>query len=217
MATADVLCPEIIYAAFTFLIYYANKNSADAAKEAANAADSTLKWTKEQFRTEQRPYLSAEGRGGTSQSGGKTAIIVVDPKTGIGGLAVAVDLRNVGKSPAADAHASATAYKLGPRDTVRREVQHYKPQYSAETAGSIVTMGNGVTAPSEVRILKPDELRHIEDGTWELYIVGGVVYRDVFTPRIDPYETTYCYLFAPKGIPLHNCNFPPPSFGNSIK
>ncbi len=108
----------VVYSFFTFLIYWTNHTSADAAKQSANTADSTLKWTQQEFRLEQRPYLSPEARGGTSLPGGKTAIIARDRTTGKIGFAVAIDLRNIGKSPAIETEATPSEYLIGPRDDV---------------------------------------------------------------------------------------------------
>jgi hypothetical protein len=213
-----------IYAMFTSLMYVANRDAANAAQSSAETASNTLKWTQQQFRIEKRPWLSSEPRGGTrlpsrfSLPNGKIATAPPDGTAVIVNnvLAAAVDLRNIGTSPAIDVESTHTDYFFGPRDQIEHEVQQYVPDYPSHR-GSIVAMGTTLTAQSDVRTLKPEELQHIEDGTWELFIVGAVSYRDVFFPPIAPYETTYCYLFTPQGLPFHNCKFDPPAFGNSMK
>jgi hypothetical protein len=194
----------------------AAQDAANAAKNAANTAAQGLDFARQQFRMDQRPYLSPEARGGTSLPGGKTGVIVIT-KNAIG-ASVAIDIRNIGKSPAIETFDTPTEYKIGPRDDVRREVQNYIPNYTNATVGSMVMMNAAVTPQSGVRALSTEELRKIQDGTWEFYVVGGVSYRDIFSPRMtQPYETTYCYQFVARGIPFHNCSFSPPAFGNAIK
>ncbi|MGC2300052.1 MAG: hypothetical protein WA476_14695, partial [Acidobacteriaceae bacterium] len=202
------------------IIYYLQlrqmQRATGAAESAAKTASGQLELVRQQFRMDQRPYLSPEPRGDTTIPGGKTAIFSINRDSGVIALAISVDLRNIGKSPAVDIRVTPTQYRIGPRTEIEREVAEYVPRYPLEL-GSSAAMGTALTPPSGVRILRPDEFKHIQDGTWELFIIGAASYRDIFSLLITPYETTYCYLFVPRGLPLHDCGFKPPAFGNAMK
>lgn len=75
----------------------------------------------------------------------------------------------------------------------------------------------GLYPRSADRIFTAREYTLIKMGVWEAYIVGGVEYRDIFSPKISPYETTYCYHISPVGVPFGICEFPSNSFGSSVK
>ena len=74
-----------------------------------------------------------------------------------------------------------------------------------------------MTAPSDPIVMSKEEVAHLGDGTWQFFVVGGVRYRDMFSPRIKPYETTYCYRVNMQGMPFGQCDFGPGNFGASMK
>jgi len=168
---------------------------------------------------DERPYLSPSPRGIIKKidQAGKTNLSVfhIGKDSVVGG--VAVEIQNTGKSPAIGVISTNTAYKIGPRDIVRQQVLSYKPDYSISESTGILT-ANSVTTPyCDLQTLTMKEFSKLGNGAWEFYVVGGVRYRDIFTPLIEPYETTYCYLVSPSGMPFSDCPSKPPAFGNSIK
>ena len=104
---------------------------------------------------------------------------------------------------------------MGPSDDARRDAQNYVPEYPS--AGDIVTPGSGVTPISDELKFSRDEIGKLQDGKLAIYVIGGVRYRDLFDPKIPPYETTYCYKMLLAGMPFGNCDFKPPAFHASIK
>jgi hypothetical protein len=192
-----------------------------AAKSAAKTADVTLRSAQEQFRVEHRPYLSANPQGCINvkdPAGGPAQNVLTQP-TEDGGIliCVTVPIINNGRSPAVDVLATQTLYKLGPKTAIRQEVEHFVPKYDDCCGRSIVNTALGITPISDIQPVTKDQLAHINDGSWEIYVVGAVRYRDMFLPQIKPYETTYCWQLGQVGLVFRNCNFPRPAFGNSIK
>jgi hypothetical protein len=58
-----------------------------------------------------------------------------------------------------------------------------------------------------------DQLKKIQTGELWLAIIGGIRYTDMFSPRIEPYETLYCMNYVAKGgMRLGECSadFPRP-------
>src|ERR1700691_6103409 len=81
-----------IYAAFTILMYFANRDSANAAQSAANTASQQLIASKQQFLDEHRPILCLTNDSGHPQ-------YFPPPTTQI---AWEVHVRNYGTAPAND-------------------------------------------------------------------------------------------------------------------
>lgn len=52
---------------------------------------------------------------------------------------------------------------------------------------------------------------YINSGQWEIYLVGAVQYQDTFQPQTTPYETSYCWVLRPEGLPFGSCDFRPTS------
>jgi hypothetical protein len=214
----------IVYTMATILMYCANKKAADAAKSAADTASDTLKFSRQQSRFDERPYMSPMPRGANADGQGHLSVYDIGQGPAIGRvrLGVAVEIMNVGKSPAIGVIAPRTEFKVGPWKKARQETIDYKPDYSPGKSGQIVFAGNGITAQSEAKIITTAEWEKLTNGQWEFYVVGGIRYRDMFNPIIEPYETTYCYHVLTMnimngGLPFAGCDFLPPAFGNSIK
>ena len=213
-----------VYTGYTIKMYCANKKAADAAKSAADTASDSLKFSREQFRTDERPYMSPAARGANTDGQGHFSVynIGTGPATGEVRLGVSVEITNVGKSPAVEMMATRTEYKVGPWRKARQETASFRPSYPTDKGTEIVFAGTGVTAQSGGKIITTAEWEKLKNGDWEFYVVGGIRYRDMFIPAIEPYETTYCYHVLTMsvesgGLPFASCGFPPPNFGNSIK
>jgi hypothetical protein len=70
--------------------------------------------------------------------------------------------------------------------------------------------GKTATVPTPPKpIFGLGENSWIGTGQWEIYIVGGIRYRDPFEPTIAPYETIYCFKYLPDGLPFGGCDFKP--------
>ena len=206
-----------IYTGYTIKMYRANRDAANAAKDAAKTSGDTFSFTQRQFRMEQRPYLSPTPRGAFEivRNGQKTtsAVAVID---GVYHVLVAVDIQNQGRSPAIDTKHTNTGYIVGPLEKATDAAMKYRPDYS-NAAPSVITMNNTVTPISKEVTLSKDQYQMLREGTLAFYIVGGVQYRDMFSPPIEPYESTYCYRLHPDGMPFANCGFKIGSFETSIK
>ena len=168
--------------------------------------------------------MSPMPRGANADGQGHLSVYDIGqgPAVGRVRLGVAVEIMNVGKSPAIGVIAPRTEFKIGPWKKARQETIDYEPDYSPGKSGQIVFAGNGITAQSEAKIITRAEWEKLTNGQWEFYVVGGIRYRDMFNPIIEPYETTYCYHVLTMnimngGLPFAGCDFLPPAFGNSIK
>ncbi len=196
------------YFGATILIWSANKKAADSAEKSLGLAQN-------QFRMDQRPWLSPLPRPAIKVDG-QTLAFWFDKDGRSEVAAVAVDLHNSGKSPAVYVTTTAMEFKIGPIEKVQEEVKAYVPNFTGYDA--MIMPNTGVTPESNKKWLSQDAWARLQDGTWELYVVGGVRYQDVFAPPLAvPYETTYCYQVSPEALPFRQCPFKPPSFGNSIK
>lgn len=200
------------------------QKSANAAKSAANTADSTLKSSQEQFRIDERPFMNPKPRGAfydpkdqRDMTQKAFALFLPDASGKSGLLDIVVDIHNTGRSPSIEVITTSTKYLLGPKDKIREQAKHYIPKYDAASPG-IVFAGDAVSPVSGRRPITESELMALTDGTYELYIVGGVQYRDIFLPQLQtPYETTYCYQVLLTGMPFASCGWKSPFFSSSIK
>jgi|HubBroStandDraft_4_1064222.scaffolds.fasta_scaffold139158_2 hypothetical protein len=163
----------------------------------------TLNETTKNFRIDQRPYVITDPHGGTSLPNGQTVIIANDGKRTI--FAAGVDAKNIGKSPAVDVRVTKTEYKIGPSKKVARELRDWIPKYGA-IGSSVTLVTNTPRVPvSDIHTLTKEEIDALQNGTWDAYIIGAVEYRDMFTPKISPYETTYCYHVQFQGLVFKDC------------
>jgi hypothetical protein len=210
----------VIYAGLTAWQGYSTKKSADAAKNAADAASGTLRMAREQFRIEERPYLSPHPRGGyeTIEKNGQTtsSIFAITKGNNVDSAIVAVDFQNDGRSPAIEVVTTGTIYIVGPSSEAIKKAKDYRPDYS-KSSPSVVIMNNAFSPASETLKMPKEGRERIRNGTAMFYVVGGVKYRDMFSPTIEPYETTYCYELHASGLPFANCNFSSPDFHAAIK
>lgn len=194
----------------------AAQDAAGAALSAAGTAKKMFDSSQQQFRNEQRPYLSPQPRPGFSN--GSFFILGRDhnpPETSDWLFSAAVDLANVGRSPAVEVLVTNTEFMVGPKDQARRDASHFVPKY--KSTPHIVMAGTAVTPTSEKKGLTHTEFDAFNDGTWEIYIVGAATYIDIFDPRIKPYESTFCFRIMPKGMTVGHCEWRAPLFHASIK
>jgi hypothetical protein len=196
------------------------KTIAESAKSQADTLQTTLTSNRLQFRSEERPYLVATPGGcfndPTDPTGVRTIVIANPQPDGGAQLCMQVTFHNSGRSPAIDTGGTNIVHKIGRTDEVRKIVSAYTPEY-LPGHGSILVAGEGIVPGSKITTLTKEQLTGIMNGTWEAYMVGAMRYRDMFSPKIAPYETTYCVRLNPKGMAFADCFFPPPAFGNAIK
>ncbi len=145
------------------------------------------------FRQEQRPYLWVEPRGGFLNTKENTFYVFQQKEDKSGYIvAASVVVTNSGHSPAVNTQMPRTQFKIGPTEKSREEAKHFTPSYTAQRGGLLVVGSKVIVSwPQEI---SNDEFTHLTiDGTWTLYIVGGIQYRDIFHPTIEPYETTFAF------------------------
>jgi hypothetical protein len=176
----------------------ASELAAIAASNSADMARRTLDASEQQFREEQRPYI--------------WGVPVPTNETGFVGagklsLAVAVQIKNSGHSPAVDVVTTGTEFKIGPKDQVQKEVREYAPKYERISGHMLMTNEVNTVHPKNDQIpaITNTEAGNLKDGTWEAYLVGAIRYTDIFEPSIAPYETRYCFKFETRGAPFSNC------------
>ena len=194
-----------IYAGLTAWQGCSTKTAADAAQSAAITADATLKSSKEQFRTDERPYLWAGPKAAFSDTKGQGVIFIPVGNDKVS-VNIAVDVVNSGKSPAIEVIATPSHLKIGPSEVAAKEAKDWRPDYP-DFAGAILNSSTNVslTVGTETQVITKEQGTLWKQGKWQIYVVGAVKYRDVFAPRIEPYETTYCFVLLPTGKPFGNC------------
>jgi len=222
--TSLTLGAIVVYAYLVTLQYREMIRSTEAAQAAAVAALSaaatakkTFESSQQQFRNEQRPFLSPQPRPGFS-NGSFVALGREHnpPETSDWLFSAAVDLANVGRSPAAEVLVTNTEYMVRPKDQARRDASHFVPKY--KSTPHIVMAGTTITPTSETKGLTQTEFNAFNDGTWEIYIVGAATYIDIFDPReLSPYGSTFCFRIMPKGMTVGHCEWRAPLFHASIK
>jgi|ERR1035437_446862 hypothetical protein len=180
-----------------------------------------------QFRIQQRPYISAIPRPGATmhipkpngkwnaklppvppglENGGDIPILKEPIGNGNFRLTIAVDIKNSGRSPAIDELSTPSTIIVGPATEARERARKYVPDYP-DRAGGTLMIEEVKTVSSDQPVISAKENEFITEGVWELYIVGGVRYQDTLTPRITPYETTYCFKLNVTNLPFAGCEF----------
>ncbi len=173
--------------------------------------------SKTQFRRENRPYVWTEPHGTIQRSDTKEIFVFMPTQDKSGYMfGATVNIANSGRSPAIDLITTNIHFRYGPTEAVREEVRKFVPDYAGHNPG-ILAVGVTISPAGQEFVVTNEQFAHLQDGSWELYWFGAIKYRDLFSPSIDPYETTYCMIFRPSGLPFGACNFGPGSFGNSIK
>ncbi|MGB8990094.1 MAG: hypothetical protein WCC37_26090 [Candidatus Sulfotelmatobacter sp.] len=208
-----------IYAGLTAWQGCSTQKAANATTRAADTAEQNFAFTQSEFRMEQRPYLSPVPRPAFAKPASNGIDIgrpfAVLMEKGGDTLSIAVDLRNIGKSPANNSVLTRMEYIFGERDKARQEAKRYQPSY--ESVPNVVAPGEFITPSTPKLPMTKQQAAWFLNGEWELYIVGAVRYTDIFAPPIDPYVTTYCFKVRASGMSYANCDWSPPDFTSSIK
>lgn len=171
----------------------------------ANATQGALANARESFRQEQRPYLFAQPRGGIRDPNDPKGNVVFQqlPNNAGYSVGIAAEITNAGRSPATNVYITDSLYKIGPRESVEREVADFVPSY--RNAGEIA-VGLGVVPSSVISLVNSETVQHLQDGTWEFFIVGGAQYADAQAKAgTRPYQTLYCWRVVMIGLPFANC------------
>jgi hypothetical protein len=180
-----------------------------------------------QFRSQERPYLAAESRfGGTISATLTPEQLKAHPefatlqgvpipwlKVPLGDknfrITIAVDAKNWGRSPAIDVFVTKPKIIVGPQSDAKEQVLKYIPDYPKDATGALMpnqsfTIGSG--PETEMPVINKVENDYIGNGSWEIYVVGGIRYWDNFSPRSqDAYETVYCFKVQTTGMPFSSC------------
>lgn len=193
----------------------AAQESATAASNAARIAGLSLQSSQNSFRIEQRPYIWAEPHPSYSVGviEGPEQLRIFHKNGNTVSINVVVRVTNSGKSPATDVKVTPSMMNVGPKENVRSWAKAFVPKYGEQPPDFLI-MNSPITVPTgEIRSLTEAESDLVWNGTWEVYIVGAVSYTDIFSPKISPYETRYCFVVNPRGLPFGTCRLG----GNSIK
>jgi hypothetical protein len=178
-----------------------------------NLTQRSIESTEKRVRAEDRPYILAQPRPGHGYYDQKTDKTVYFPYSsdGKGNIVfkIAVDVKVLGHSPAVEMNTTASQVIVGPTEEVGKQASDFDPGYPEPTAPLTSMMPEVppitvITLPSKA--VTPEEFQKFKDGTWSVYVVGAVQYRDVFAPRLDhPYRLIYCFKLLPSGMPFGNC------------
>lgn len=149
------------------------QKSATAAKSAADTADATLKASGQQFKIEERPYITI-------------AIFQLTPMpASAGSFHVGLHMINSGKTPALSVKVFARSY-VG-----NRELSLLMPKGRSQVViGSDKEMENTYT----IDFIGTDA-QQVTGGTEDFVLKGTVSYTDIFT---DPHPTDFCMRYYPK-------------------
>lgn len=190
----------------------AAQTQASAAKSASDTASASLGNSQKSFRLEERPYLWAQPRGAARQPDDTYGVLRTEDNGETYHVAIAVDIRNSGRSPAVDVVTTKMDYRIGPTKEAVQKARSFVPTYGLGGEGYQVIPNAGITPEGDILTISKEEGAHIQNGSWTVFVVGAVQYTDMFSPKIKPYETTYCFGFKPTGMMFGTC-----PFGNSIK
>jgi hypothetical protein len=188
------------------------QKSANAAKSAADTANATLKASQQQFRLEQRPYIWAIPEQGATDKQTQQKMFLVPLSGDRYQISWIVKIKTGGRSPAKDEISTDSETHFVEKTKFTKEVRDYVPHY-AKTPGD--TMPPDVTATvrtGQWLTFSKEQYANIVNATWVVYIIGAVRYRDIFEPSVAPYETRYCFVYLPVGLPIGTC-----SEGNTMK
>jgi hypothetical protein len=193
---------------------------AQAAKSQSETLKASLVASQNQFRTEQRPLLFANPRGAFPADKTKQPNvdwnIFAQNSDGSVQMAVAVEFRNGGKSTAVHVANTQTAYIIAPTDDAVKQARNFIPDYPPEESAVVAPSAGFVPVSPQVKLDK-NVVDHYNDGSWTIFVVGGVRYTDLFEPPMESYETTYCWHINPTGLAFAECSFGKGYFSSSIK
>jgi hypothetical protein len=182
----------------------ANRNAA-AAEKVAITAENTFNLAREQFRVEERPWVVAFGK----VTPGVQAVM---PQPLLGGVELTIRVvgKNVGKTPAVDIAGMPYELRIRPTKLLRQELESFVPNYTDVSPGANIPPSEGQSEfvfPSKDSpyIIKAEIFKKIQTGELTAYFVGAIRYHDLFKPKIEPYETLFCVVYKPQGLPVGDC------------
>jgi hypothetical protein len=168
-------------------------------KKAAKASEN-------QFLVQNRPYVWVKAEPGTT-----AGIIFANGGANVNNIWINAVAKNVGRTPAVEVRMTRSFFAVDYKEVAEKRAKEFVPDYrnlptfavSSDTAATIA----GETVPH----VTDKQLAMIrEDGTWAIYMFGGIQYRDTFSPKEAlPYETPYCFLYTKYGL-FADCNFTKP-------
>jgi len=201
----------VIYDGLTAHLAHTASISADAARDAVTLAT-------ENFKKEQRPYLTIVPSGGIldprQPNNFDAAFIAAPNKDGSFSVSIAAQIFDTGKTAAAEVSTTATEsfFDVPPKaeSMARNYVPKYQPGTNYISPGSFPQVPHGV-----VRTIPTAQWEDFKQGKMSLFIVGAVRYSDLFTTGTT-YETDYCYQISPIGLPFSLCPWDR-DFHNTLK
>jgi hypothetical protein len=189
------------------------KKAAGAAQSAAKTASDALKSSREQFRIDERPYITTETYGAWFV--GDKKYVFSQQKNGDIDVSVAVNMNNVGRTPAENVVAIRTYFITGASEEATNKAKSYVPQYPESSQGTFLSPNNPAVVPTTQNFSMNKKMwEQFKHSEFTIYAVGGITYKDLFAPPLEkPYETVYCsQILPPPSLPIASCNFT-----NSIK
>ena len=188
------------------------KRSASAAESAAVTASSTLEFSVEHFRIEQRPYVWLTAGTATTTDFISAMSLPDLRKRGLK-LILNVQVTNGGHSPAIEFESTKTEIIFDGTEEAKRRVARYVPEFLPGGRDDIPpNQSRALRSPDPFEITD-DFLNDIATERKRIYVLARIRYRDVFSPRREaPYETAYCAVINASGLPISS-----PSDGSCSK
>lgn len=125
-------------------------------------------------------------------------------------IGIAVDISNNGKSPAIDVQSTPSHVIYGPTSDSAHQVLDWDPNFEHLAQGYMLSVNDSKTVITEtpLPILTQEQYEAFQAGTWQIFVVGSVRYKDFTNPAAVPFETPYCYRLTPIGLPFMSQNLP---------
>lgn len=189
------------------LLWHSTRKAADAAASAANTAQKALQVTQQQFRMDERPYIWTSAGPDYLVPGPSGQLI---PQVLVIGkpIGIRVDFKNGGKSPAIDVEFDLVHTRIEPTREALENINRFvhKERAIADkfvAAGDSRTIGDTDTSNEKLTAEIRDK---INNEALTVYVTGLIHYTDLFQPKIPPYQTPYCWIYKPKGLPFAPCD-----------
>jgi hypothetical protein len=116
-----------------------------------------------------------------------------------------VEAVNGGHSPAVNFINTEITVIFDVTTVARQKVKEYKATYRSNPG--IVLVPNSFSLFHTTDPLMPTD-RIVDDltsGKKAMFILGTLKYTDIFSPKIAPYESQFCFSVHPTGMPLGDC------------
>ena len=185
-----------------------NKHADDSVKafdKLARASERAITQNQATARLTYRPYMAVTPRFAGLSPDGKLTPTMPSGKDNVE-IILAVDVKVVGGSPAADFINSASEVIVGPATTAEQQAMNFDPDYTHSNPTTVIPGDAFTVGSGENPVISAEDFANIKTGSYAIYIVGGLKYRDVFKPRMDrPYEYVYCFQLRPYSMPFATC------------